>query len=241
MTGRVLGVRFDAVTLSGAVERALALMAQGRSAYVCTPNPEIVWACRKDTDLLAAIEGADMTLADGVGVVWACRRLGCPVPERVTGYDFFLALLERFSGRVYLLGGVPGVAREAAAVIGQRFPAVQVCGFHDGYFESDGPVLEQIRRAKPDLLAVCLGSPRQELFMARNRQALDGCLMAGLGGSLDVLSGRKRRAPAGWIRLRLEWLYRLIREPGRLGRMMCLPGFVLAVLAQSVKKETGLK
>ena len=100
MTAEVLGVRFDAVTMDEAVERALTLMKERRSAYVCTPNPEIVWLSRRDPALRAAIGAGDMTLPDGIGVVWASRMLGCPVPERVTGYDFLLALLARSRGRV---------------------------------------------------------------------------------------------------------------------------------------------
>ncbi len=240
MTAEVLGVRFDGVTVDQAVSRALALMETGRGAYVCTPNPEIVWQCRGNAALRSAVAGADMTLADGVGIVWASRVLGCPVPERVAGYDFLLALLARFTGRVFLLGGRPGVAGEAGEAIRRRFPAVTVCGCLDGYFDDDGPVLEAIRQAAPQLLLVCLGSPRQEIWMAAHQKDLNVGLMAGLGGCLDVLSGRVRRAPEGWIRLHLEWLYRLLREPARFRRQMCLPAFVLAVLSEKIKKA-GLR
>ena len=236
MTAEVLSVRFDGLTLDGAVDRALALMERRQDAYVCTPNPEIVWLCRRDKDLRAAIGAADMTLADGVGIVWASRVLGCPVPERVTGYDFLLALLGRFRGRVFLLGGKPGVGAEAAAAIERMFPALTVCGCLDGYFDDDGAAIEAVRGAGTDLLLVCMGSPRQELWMARNRGRLQVGLMAGLGGCLDVLSGRQRRAPERWIRLGLEWLYRLLHQPSRLGRQMRLPLFVLAVLAERIKK-----
>ena len=239
MTAEVLGVRFDALTLTEAVDQALALAEQRRCAYVCTPNPEIVWACRRNSALRAAVAGADMTLADGAGVVWAAKTLGRPVPERVAGYDFLLALLERFEGRLYLLGGRPGVAEQAAAAVERRFPRVRVCGFRDGYFEDGDAVLAAVRAAAPDLLLVCLGSPKQELWMACNAGQLPVGLMAGLGGSLDVLSGRVRRAPEGWIRLRLEWLYRLLQDPRRAKRMLCLPAFVLAVLAEKCKKKGG--
>ncbi len=240
MSAPVLGVRFDELTVNQAADRALALLAARKDAYVCTPNPEIVWRCRKDKALAAAIAGADMTLADGVGIVWAARTLGCPLPERVSGYDFLLALLARFHGRVFLLGGKPGVADEAAETIGRQFPAVTVCGCLDGYFTDDGPVVEAIRASGAELVLACLGSPKQELWMARNRGRLCGSLAIGLGGCLDVLSGRKRRAPERWIRLKLEWLYRLIHEPSRLVRQLCLPLFVLAVLGERIKKA-GLK
>ena len=222
-----------------AVDRALTLPEQGRWAYVCTPNPEIVWECRKDPALRAAIAGADMTLPDGVGIVWAGRVLGCPVPERVTGYDFLLALLARYRGRLFLLGGKPGVAQEAAGAIERQFPDVTVCGCMSGYFGPDEneTVLAAIEKAAPELLLVCMGSPRQEIWMADNRDKLSGAgLMAGLGGCLDVLSGRVRRAPEVWIRLRVEWLYRLLQEPRRFRRQLRLPAFVLAVLAEKIKR-----
>ncbi len=237
MTAEVLGVRFDGLTIDGAVDRALALMERRGSAYVCTPNPEIVWQCRKDAALRAAIAHADMTLADGIGVVWASRVLGTPLPERAAGYDFLLALLARFRGRVFILGGKPGVAEDAAAAIGRRFPAVTVCGCLHGYFDDGDAALEAIAAAAPDLLLVCLGSPRQEIWMQANRDRLQVGLMAGLGGCLDVLSGRTRRAPERWIRAGLEWLYRLLQQPGRIVRQARLPLFVLAVLAERAKQK----
>lgn len=241
MKAEVLGVRYDGVTMAEAVDRALALIEAGRGAYVCTPNPEIVWECGRNAALRAAVAGADLTLPDGIGIVWASRVLGCSVPERVTGYDFLLALLARFRGKLFLLGGRPGVAEDAAAAIERRFPAVTVCGRLSGYFDDDGAVLAAIREAAPQLLLVCMGSPRQEIWMAANRDELRGVgLMAGLGGCLDVLSGRVRRAPDRWIRLHLEWLYRLLQEPGRFRRQLRLPAFVLAVLAERIKKP-GLR
>lgn len=239
MRAEVLGVRFDGLTMTQAVDRALALMGEKRGAYVCTPNPEIVWQCRKDGALGAALAGADMTLPDGVGIVWAARTLGSPVPERVTGYDFLLALLARFQGRLYLLGGRPGVGTDAAAAIEKRFPRVCVCGCRDGYFEDNEAVLADIRAASPDFLMVCMGSPKQEIWMAEHAGRLPVGLMAGLGGCLDVLSGRVKRAPERWIRWKLEWLYRLIRQPGRIKRQIRLPAFVLAVLAERIRKKRG--
>ena len=239
MRSEILCVPFDQVTLDQAVERALSLIGEHRGAYVCTPNPEIVWACRKDKALAAAIAGADLVLADGVGVVWASRVLGCPVPERVAGYDFLLALLARFQGRLFLLGGKPGVAAEAAAAIEKQFPQVTVCGVMDGY----GDIQDQRRTVEdsmPDLVLVCLGSPRQELWMRESAGRLPVGLMAGLGGCLDVLSGRTRRAPERWVRLKLEWLYRLLHDPRRLARQMRLPLFAAAVLARRIKKP-GLR
>jgi len=219
-----------------AVARALERMARRDGAYVCTPNPEIVWKSRKHPELRAAINGADLVLPDGIGVVWASGMLGQPLPERVAGYDFFITLLDKMEGTVFLLGGKPGVAQEAARRIEQGFSGVRVVGCHSGYFESNEELIKAISAAKPDLLAVCLGSPKQEIWMAKHKGELPVGLMAGLGGCLDVLSGRSLRAPEPWIRRNLEWLYRLVKEPSRIKRQICLPRFVLAVMAQRIKR-----
>ena len=237
MTAQVLGVCFDGLTMAQAVGRALSLAAEERCSYVCTPNPEIVWAARKDAGLRDAIAGADMTLADGVGVVWAAGQLGTPLPERVTGCDLMTESLEKFSGPVYLLGGKPGVAARAADAIRTRFPAVTVAGIHDGYFDDPSPILAELAALAPRLIFVGLGSPRQELFMARAKKNLPRGLMIGVGGSLDVLAGDASRAPEAWRRHNIEWLYRLLRQPNRIKRTLKLPLFAGAVLL----KKAGLR
>ena len=224
----VLGVGFDPVTMEEAVDQALVLM-ERRGARVCTPNPEIVMKARRDPALMDALNGADLVLADGVGITWAAGRLGTPLPARVPGYDFLLALLGRMTGSVYLLGGRPGVAEKAAETIAQRYPNVTIAGTHDGYFDDASALVSELSEKQPELLAVCLGGGKQEKWMARYR-ALPVGLMAGLGGSLDVLAGTAKLAPSAWRSAGFEWLYRLIREPKRLIRQTALAGFALRVL-----------
>lgn len=226
----VLGVGFDPVTMEEAVKSALALM-ERRGAYVCTPNPEIVMAARKNPALMAAVNGADLVLADGVGVLWAAERFGTPLPARVPGYDFMLSLLAEMTGSVYILGGKPGVAEGAADEIRRRFPQVRIAGCHDGYFEDDRDIAAEIEEKRPDFLIVCLGAEKQELWMAGHRELPVG-LMAGLGGSADVLAGAVKLAPPRWRRHGLEWLYRLLRQPSRLRRQTALAAFALTVLGR---------
>lgn len=231
MRQEILGVGFDPVTGDQAAAWALERLERREAGYICTPNPEMIMLARKDPALLRAVNGADMVLADGVGVLWASGRLGKPLPERVAGYDFLMTLLEKMTGSVFLLGGKPGVAEKAAETIRARFPGVTVAGAMDGYFTDEGPVLEAIGAARPDLLLVCLGMPKQELWMAAHRDC-GACLMAGLGGSLDVLAGTVKRAPAFWRERGLEWLYRLLRQPRRIKRQIRLPLYAAAVLAR---------
>ena len=236
----VLGVGFDNLTMDEAVESALEKMQSRRAYYVCTPNPEIVMAARENAALLAALEGADLVLADGVGVTKAAAMLHTPLKSRVPGVDFAQNVIARLAakgGSVYLFGAKPGVAEAAAAKLTERYPGIVIAGTSDGYFKDDAPIIEKINAAGPDFLMVCLGAPKQELWMAANAGALNCGLMAGLGGSLDVLAGNVQRAPEAWRKLGLEWLYRVIKEPKRIGRLAKLPLFVFEAASEGRRKR----
>ena len=238
----VLGVRFDNLTMDAAVDAARALMKERRAAYVVTPNPEIVLQCRELPALADAVADAALVLADGIGVIYAAKLLGRPLAAKVAGIDFATRLMATMApegGRVFLFGAKPGIASCAAQNLAQTHPGLKLVGTHDGYFSSDNAVIKQINAAKPDLLLVCLGAPKQELWMQRRAPLLDVGLMAGLGGSLDVFAGVSRRAPARMQNLGLEWLYRLAREPRRIGRMAKLPGFLALALLQRGKKDAS--
>lgn len=238
----VLGVSFDDLTMDEAVEIALGFMQERRACYACTPNPEIVMAAKGDAALRAALSGAELVLADGVGITKAAAMLGTPLKSRVPGIDFASNVISRLAergGSVYLLGAKPLVAEAAAEKLSQTYPGIVIAGTNDGYFTDDAPVIEKINAASPDFLMVCLGSPKQELWMSANAGRLSCGLMAGLGGSLDVLAGNVQRAPETWRRLGLEWLYRVIKEPKRLGRVMKLPAFVLEAAAEGRRRRHG--
>ena len=238
MRTEVLGVGFDAVTMAEAVERGMAMLETASPDYVVTPNPEMVMVCREDPEAARAVAGASLVLPDGIGVVYGAKILGRPLPERVPGADFSLRLMERMAARggsVFLLGAKPGVAELAGEKLAARFPGLRIAGTNDGYFRDDGPVIQKINDAAPDFLLVCLGVPKQEKWMLANRDKLKVRLMAGLGGSLDVYAGVVERAPESWQRLNLEWLYRLKKEPWRLGRMMRLPKFLLYVTGERLR------
>jgi len=230
----VLGVGFDNITPEEAVEAALRLIGERSGGYVVTPNPEIVWLAKDSAELRQALGDARLVLPDGIGIIYAAKILGTSLKSRVPGIDFAMGLFERMAAEgksVFLFGSKPGVAEEAARVLAERFAGLVIAGTHNGYFDDDTPIVEAINAARPDLLLVCLGAPKQELWMSANAGRLDVGLMAGLGGSLDVISGNVRRAPDIWIKLNLEWLYRLIKEPRRIKRMSVLPLFLLKVLA----------
>ena len=236
----VLGVGFDDITMEEASHRALSAMERRGSEYVVTPNPEIVMLCRDDKKLMSAVNGAFMVLPDGVGIIYGAKILGTPLKQKIPGIDFAQALFARMAERrmsVFLLGAKPGVAETAGKALSIRFPGLHISGVRDGYFKEDenDALVEKINALSPDLLLVCLGSPKQELWMNENAHRLTVGLMAGLGGSLDVFSGAVKRAPEAFQKLGLEWLHRLMREPSRAARMANLPKFAAAVIGRRLK------
>lgn len=233
-----MGVGFDSLTIEEAVTRANSLMDERRAAYVVTPNPEIVMACRERAETMQAVNGADLVLPDGIGVIYGARILGTPLKSKLPGIDFITALMADMAKEgksVFLLGAKPGVAETAAERLKVMHPGLIIAGTHDGYFKEDAPVVAAVNAAQPDLLLVCLGAPKQELWMQRNQSALRIGLMAGLGGSLDVFAGNVKRAPKAFQKLGLEWFYRLLKEPKRIGRMMKLPKFLFACIGKRLR------
>ena len=230
----ILGVAFDALTLGEAEERADALLCSGAGGYIVTANPEIVLRCREDAAYAAAVNGAKLVLADGVGDLCAARILGTPLPGRVAGSDLVPRLLARLAergGSVFLYGARPGVAERAGESLQSACPGLRIAGTENGYISDETALLEALEREKPDLLLLGLGAPRQELWMAKNRQRTPA-VMIGVGGLLDVFAGDIPRAPESWQRLGLEWLYRLLREPRRFKRVIRLPKILLLGLRE---------
>ena len=236
----VLNVNFDNITNAAAVDFAMDCITAHSGVYVVTPNPEIVMEAAVNQDLMTALDDAALVLPDGIGIIYGARILGTPLCEKVPGIDFACDLMERMAeqGRsVYLFGAKPGVAEMASENLLTKYPGLVIAGCADGYFEDDCAIIEDINASKPDLLLVCLGFPKQEIWMHTNQGNLDVGLMAGLGGSLDVFAGIVHRAPAVWQKLGLEWLYRLLKQPSRFGRMLRLPLFMLQVIKKRVFRQ----
>jgi len=235
----ILGVTFDNITMRQAVDRTMELIRSGRTAFVVTPNAEIAYDCIKDREFRELINKADLVIPDGAGVVLASKILKTPLRQKVAGIELAEALLPELAKqgkKLFLLGAKPGVAERAAEKMEQIAPGLDVCGCLHGYFESDEEAVEAINAAKADIVFVCLGSPKQERWMYRNADKLVPCTMIGLGGSLDVFAGEAKRAPELMIRMNLEWLYRLYKQPSRIGRMMRLPKYLLYAVRKSLKK-----
>ena len=231
----VLGVGFDNLTMAEAVDRGMELLGAPGAHYVVTPNPEIVEVCRENPEAAKAVNGADLVLPDGIGVIKGAAMLGTPLKERTPGVEFAAHLMERMAKEglsLYLLGAKPGIAEMAAQKLTERYPGLRIAGTHDGYFKEDAPVVEAIRSSSADAVFVCLGAPKQEFWMAKNGEATGAHLLCGLGGSLDVFAGTVERAPKFFCDHGLEWFYRLCKEPRRIGRMMKLPLFLVHVMKE---------
>lgn len=238
----LFGLRFFAGTMDEAAQAALALIRARRGAYAVTPNPEIVLRAEQDPALFEALQEAALCLPDGVGLVWASYLAGKPLDRRLPGIDFAAALMEKLAaerGRVYLLGARPGVAERAADRLREKYQGLTVAGARHGYFTEaeEARAIEEIAALRPELVLVCLGSPRQELWMRAQAPALGAGLLVGLGGALDVFSGKIPRAPAAWQRLGLEWLYRLLREPKRIARVWRLPAIFRVALQERNRRN----
>ena len=238
MRVNILGVGFDNVTMEQAVAEGVRLLRTEGGHYAVTPNPEIVEICRADPEAMEAVNGADLVLADGIGVIYGEKKKKTPLKARVPGIAFAQKLMERMAqggDTLYLLGAKPGVAEEAARNLEKQYPGLQIVGTHDGYFQDDGPVIEDIKASGAAVVFVCLGAPKQEKWMKQNGAATGARLLIGMGGCLDVFSGRVQRAPEVFQRLGLEWLYRVAKEPSRIGRVAKLPLFLVHAAGEKRK------
>ena len=206
-------------------------MAQKRVIF--TPNSLILLKASRSAADRRILNSADLLLPDGAGVILASRILGYPIKVRRTGIDTaedLIAFAEKNSLSLFLLGGKEGVALKAQKRLKKRFPQLKIVGTHHGYFGKDGKenkrVIEMINKSSPDILFVCFGYPTQERWIYENKNALPSTkLLMGLGGSLDVWSGRIKRAPQAMQKANLEWLWRVICEPRRIKDVCSLPLF----------------
>ena len=234
MSVSILGLPIQNVTMSEAVNDVYGFFGARESRIVVTPNAEILQMYSTDPAMKEALEKADYIVSDGVGVLLAAKRLGTPLKEKVAGVVLSRNLLEKAAkegGNVYLLGAKPGVAAEAKRCLEEEIPGISIVGVRDGYFkpEDEPAIIEEINALNVDMLFVCLGAPKQELWMAEHKSDLKIGVMLGLGGSLDIFSHTLKRAPQWMINCRVEWLYRVIKEPYRIGRIASLPKFLLSI------------
>lgn len=232
---RILGVPIDKISKEDAFNKLREFLEGNSIKKVYTPNPEIVMLAQEDNTLFRAVEEADLVLPDGIGLLLASKVKDLGLSERVTGVDTMEKLLtycSEMEKSIYLFGGKPATVELAASNIKEKFNGLKIGGYHHGYFdESDNPVIiADINKAKPDILFVCLGAPKQEKWIHKYHQQLECKLAMGVGGSIDIYAGTVKRAPIAFQKMGLEWFYRLMKEPWRIKRMMVLPKFLVNVI-----------
>jgi N-acetylglucosaminyldiphosphoundecaprenol N-acetyl-beta-D-mannosaminyltransferase len=261
----VLGVRFHPLTRRQAAETVVRLARANEKSYVVKPYSEFMPPAHRDEQLSAILNGAALCLPDGVGILWAAHYLSRsggglraamqlplslaslifrpaalrkPLPQAMRGVDFtweMLEALERGGLSVYLLGGTPEESAGARKRIAERLPGLRIAGARPGYLRKGDDAVAGVNAAKPDVLLVAMGFPRQERWIAENLPRLDVKVAVAEGGSLSFISGAIGRAPRWMRRSGLEWLYRLLRQPSRLRRQLALPVFVWLVLRQRLR------
>jgi N-acetylglucosaminyldiphosphoundecaprenol N-acetyl-beta-D-mannosaminyltransferase len=229
-------MRVDRVDMDAAIALVERFIAEGRPRQIVTADASMVVTAAEDPEFGRIVAASDLVTPDGAGILWATKRLGTPVTTKVSGVDLAArccALSPEKGWRIFFFGSGPGVAEEAAARMLARHPGAQIVGFRDGYFkpEDEAQIVEQIRAAKPDILLVALGIPKQEKFIDRHKDALGVPVCIGVGGTLDVFAGAVKRAPVWMQQAGLEWLYRIASNPKkRLSKAKALPRFVQMTL-----------
>lgn len=233
----IFGIPFSKLNMKDTVKYLTEAVQSGQPHQVITANPIMVMTALEDPSYKKMMQSAEIIVPDGSGIVWAAQVGGSPLAERVTGFDLVHELLkigETYRWKFYLLGSTREVIQEAAKRLQNQYPAAIIAGCRDGFFgpDQDDEVIGEIRAAAPDILFVARGADTQEPWIARHKERLGVPVVMGVGGTFDVVSGKTKRAPKAFQKMRLEWLYRLLREPSRFGRMLALPKFAVKVLRE---------
>jgi len=244
-TVSILNSKIARMTMREVLEWVRMMIDQRKPRQIVTANAEILYSGFKNKDHRSLLDRVDLITADGIGAVLASRIAGRPVPERVAGIDLaqeLFVLAEEKSWKIYFLGAAEEVVQKAVLNVLSKHTRLNICGYQHGYFteEERDSVALKIREAEPHILLVAMGFPQQELFIQEQLKAMQVPVSIGVGGSFDVMAGTARRAPAWMRRIGFEWLYRLIEQPSRAGRMLNLPRFIIAVIMEKYLHKTAL-
>lgn len=226
-----LNVPIDVITINEAVDKIIGFVGEDKTHMVFTPNPEIIMIAQEDSELFTILNDSDLNVPDGIGIVIASKIQKKNIKERVGGLDLVTKLFEKDLS-FYFLGSTSEIVEKAKQNLEEKYSGIKILGIHNGFFDNneEEKIIEEINQKNPDILLVGLGVPKQEKWIYKNKNKLNAKVLIGVGGSLDVISGKTKRAPEVFINLGLEWLYRLIKEPKRYKRMLKLPAFLLRIL-----------
>lgn len=261
---KILGVKVNNIDFRKAISYADKFIILKKPHQIATVNPEFIMTAQKDKEFLNILNNTDLNIPDGTGLLWASKILGHPLKERITGIDFMLALCllaEKRKYPIFLLGGEHGSGAKAAIKLKHKFPKLIISGTYEGkpiltktYTqkyqsikiidikpEKEDPnlaIVRIVKKSNPKILFVAYGAPKQEKFIAHYKHLLNIPIMIGVGGSFDYLSGKSLRAPKLMQKIGLEWLWRVIREPKRIKRIItAVIKFPLSVLKYKFIKK----
>lgn len=239
----IMGVRINNVTMNEVLNTVENKIEKQEKYIIYTPNTEIIMMCQEDKEFLDLMNQSDINIPDGIGLIYASKTKDLPLKEKVGGFDLSVKMLDianRKSLKLYAVGGKPGVAETAMKNIHEKYPNINIVGHHHGYFkgahlgqnghEEEKEVIDEINSKKPDILFVGFGAKKQEQWIQYNKNKLNAKIIIGNGGTIDILAGNVKRAPDIFIKLGLEWFYRLIKEPKRISRQIVLPIFMIKVI-----------
>lgn len=236
----ILNIPFISLTQTEFIEQLTQHIEAREKAFVITANPEVVMKAKRDAQLMHILTKATYITADGIGIVKAAKKLKQPLPGRVTGYDTTIGLLQKANEKkykIYLLGASEDTIEKTVNNIEKQYPNIEIVGYHHGFFDlNDQSIANEIKEKQPDITFVALGVPRQEQWIYAQIDKIQHGIFIGVGGTFDVIAGTVKRAPNFWIKLNLEWFYRLIKQPSRFIRMLDLPKFMWHVHREQKKK-----
>lgn len=247
---KLFGVPIDHLNCSQVLEHLDRFVSEKKAHQVITPDTLAILRARADKQYLDITKKADLVTPDGAGILWATAFLEEPLPERITGIDminYICQLAVRKKYKIYLLGAERNVIEKAAKNLIERYPGINIVGYHHGYFdnsnstkndtseENENIIIQEIKDKKPDFLLVGMGVPKQEFWIFKHKDELEVPVCIGIGGSFDVISGKIPRAPLWMQNHGMEWIYRLIREPKRIKRVIVLPYFIWLILLGKIE------
>jgi len=233
-TEKIMGISVNQVTYDDILNELPYYLQTNKKMTVTSVNPQIIVEGQKYPEIIQFIEGSTHRIPDGIGIVMVSRMTGGKIKERVAGFEMMVKFLEyanQHNQRVFFYGAKPDVLQDALKNIREKYPKLQIVGGIDGYTTlTEEQVINKMNIAQPDFVFVALGFPRQEQWLSKNIDRVQASVFQDVGGSFDVLSGHVKRAPKFFIDYNLEWLYRSLSNPKRIGRVFQLPVFVIKSL-----------
>ncbi|MCX6345137.1 MAG: WecB/TagA/CpsF family glycosyltransferase [Armatimonadetes bacterium] len=235
----LLGVKVHRVTMAMTIEAIRGFIASGKPHMIVTADASMIAMAQSDSELKEIVNAADLVTPDGSGLIKGAKILGTPLVERVSGVDIcrkMCAMSAEMGFSVFFLGSEPGIAEAAAENLQKQFPGMRVAGTQHGYFkpDQDAEIVTLVRESGAGVLLAGMGIPRQEKWIKKHLNELGVCVAMGVGGSMDIFSGKIKRAPVWMQNHGLEWIYRLCQDPSKIKKVAILPKFLLMVVKEKV-------